>query len=223
MTIEETKLRASQMNGQWTGRYNGTNSGGLIVNLDDLGSYFQGVAYLTDDNATFPTIGAVIRTTNKAAEFHFHTDVWPILRQTGNAASREEVKEFYPNVSVPTKAEVRGRWDSHSLTFAWQTDIGTSGSCELPRSKAADPSDLNPLKMGWEEFKVYVSKLAGRRHLFRGQEQPWRLRTAFHRAGRADLVRFVREDIQTLHRHLSARTRHIFNLARKSRRKWCIL
>jgi FRG domain len=39
-----------------------------------------------------------------------------------------------------------------------------------------------------------------------------RLRTGFHRTGRADLIRFLTQDIPTLHRHLSQRTAHIFNL-----------
>ena len=66
--------------------------------------------------------------------------------------------------------------------------------------------------MGWAEFKAYVAGLAGRRDLFRGQSEPWRLRTRFHRSGRADLRRFTSNDIPILHRRLSARTRHIFDL-----------
>jgi hypothetical protein len=62
------------------------------------------------------------------------------------------------------------------------------------------------------DLKHYVSELSGKPHLFRGQRQPWRLRTTFHCTGQADLIRFVTEDIQYLHRHLSARPRHIFNL-----------
>ncbi|MGZ8365631.1 MAG: FRG domain-containing protein [Nitrospira sp.] len=54
--------------------------------------------------------------------------------------------------------------------------------------------------------------MEGRRLLFRGQKEPWRLRTSFHRSGRADLMRFWHEDRQVLHRHLSARTNHVFNL-----------
>jgi len=39
------------------------------------------------------------------------------------------------------------------------------------------------------------------------------LRTSFHRAGRADLIRFLEEDVHALHKHLSARTKHVFNLS----------
>jgi FRG domain len=82
----------------------------------------------------------------------------------------------------------------------------------LPRSKAGAPSELEAAAKDWEGYKKYASTLEGRNFLFRGQNNPWRLRTAFHRNGRADLTRFLNEDIQILHRHLSARTKHLFNL-----------
>jgi hypothetical protein len=56
--------------------------------------------------------------------------------------------------------------------------------------------------------------LAWRGYLFRGQNRPWCLRKSIHRANRVDLMRlrFLNEDIQVLHKHLSARTKHVFNL-----------
>ena len=64
-----------------------------------------------------------------------------------------------------------------------------------------------------ERLQEYVAELDGGRFLFRGRKnKPWRLRTSFHRTGRADVQRFLDEDVQTLHKHLSARTKHVFNL-----------
>ena len=108
--------------------------------------------------------------------------------------------------------DARGSWNDDTLSLSWKTDIGLSGNCTLPRSKADQPSELVPLEKEWESFKTHVNSLEGRRYLFRGQNKPWRLRTSFHRTGRANLARFLEEDIQSLHRHLSARTKHIFNL-----------
>jgi hypothetical protein len=49
--------------------------------------------------------------------------------------------------------------------------------------------------------------------MFRGQaSNQWRLRTAFHRTGRAALPKFLAHDLNTLHRHLSGLTTHRFNL-----------
>jgi hypothetical protein len=203
----------SEMNGQWIGKYTGTNDGEMIVNVDDLGSHFQGVAYLTDNNKTLPRMGVQVQTKNKDTDFNLPSVAISVIHpKTGNAAPWDEIKQFYPGVTIPGNANVVGQWDERSLKMAWQTDIGTACSSELPRSRADQPSDLKALQMGWEYFKEYVSEFAGKRHLFRGQEKPWRLRTAFHRTGRADLIRFVNEDIQVLLRRLSVRTRHIFKL-----------
>lgn len=100
------------------------------------------------------------------------------------------------------------------ITINWQTNIGTQGSAILDKSRADEQSEYSPLPTvnNWEQFKAFVNDLEPRRFIFRGQKPQRRLRTYFHRTGRADLMRFIREDIQTLLRHLSARTQHIFNL-----------
>jgi hypothetical protein len=91
-------------------------------------------------------------------------------------------------------------------------DIGVSGECVLPRSKASEPSELVSMETDWEGYKKHISSLASKRYLFPGQSSAWRLRTSFHRSGRANVSRFLREDIPALHRHLSATTKHVFNL-----------
>ncbi len=203
------------MRGQWIGKCTGTNNGHIIVNVDDRVSYFQGVAYLTDDNTSLPRIGCSFRTRDKDASFSVVTDaLWVFHPYTANPASWDEVRKLYPSeVIIPKSVNLTGQWDERTLTLNWQTDIGTSGICELPRSRSDQSSDLKAFQMKWADFKKYISALSGRRHLFRGQKEPWRLRTAFHRTGRADLIRFVKEDVQLLHRYLSVRTRHIFDLA----------
>ncbi|MGB0087495.1 MAG: FRG domain-containing protein, partial [Rhodomicrobiaceae bacterium] len=40
----------------------------------------------------------------------------------------------------------------------------------------------------------------------------WKLRTSFHRTGRASLMKFMNQDVPALHRHLSGLTIHHFNL-----------
>jgi hypothetical protein len=109
-------------------------------------------------------------------------------------------------------ADVRGTWNSDTLKISWTTDIGISGEATLPRSKATAASELAAVEKSWSDFKEYVAELESGNFLFRGQNKPWRLRTSFHRAGRADVLRFMREDVPSLHRNLSARAKHVFNL-----------
>lgn len=204
------------MKGQWIGQFSGTDEGLIVVNVDERPSIFEGVVYVNDDKSALPSHAAWFRTASKARTFSFRTTfISPINPTTGVTDSWENIKSLFgKDVVIPQYADVNGEWSESSLKMSWTTNIGTYGSCTLPRSKAGDPSDLVPLQevVDWTSFKRYVSRLEGRRHLFRGQNQPWRLRTSFHRSDRAELYRFLNEDIQILHKHLSARTRHVFNL-----------
>ena len=201
------------MNGQWIGKYAGTNSGSVIVNLDDMGDHYEGVAFLRDEDSRLPIIQTLLKTDDKSKTFHFKTSIiLAINPQNRMPDSWDKVKNQYPEVTFPSEAEVRGDWNEERLAISCTTDIGSSVSATLPKSNADKPSEYLPLIKNWNEYKNYVSTLEGRRYLFRGQSEPWRLRTRFHRTGRADLGRFINEDIPTLHKHLSARTRHVFNL-----------
>ena len=203
------------MNGQWLGTYNGTSSGNIIINIDEMPSYFEGVAYLiTDPTSLFGTF-ASFRTENKDNNFRFRTlEILPINPHTGIPDTWENVQKFYPNdTEVPSFADVEGTWNHEILSISWVTNIGGTGNCSLRRSNADQPSQLVPRNYNWTEYKAHINSLEGRRYLFRGQRKPLQLRTSFHRAGRANLVRFVNNDIKSLHRHLSARTKHVFNLS----------
>jgi len=203
------------MNGQWLGNYTGSSSGTIIVNIDEHPSNYQGVVYLQESDTTIASTSALFSTKDKNRSFQFRTGlIFPINPHSGLADSWENVKGYYPGSrTVSAYADVEGSWDDTSLKLSWTTDIGVAATCVLPRSKADTPSELMPLSKEWESYKEHVAGLLeGRRYLFRGQTKPWRLRTSFHRAGRADLTRFVKEDIQALHKQLSARTKHVFNL-----------
>jgi hypothetical protein len=202
------------MKGQWIGDYTGTNTGTIIVNVDELPSHFQGVAYLKDNNPLLPGTGVGFKTKDKNSPGEIQTsEIFPIDPQTGVVSSWAQVKHLYcQNVRIPTSAQVKVVFGSDCLKLSWTTDVGTSAECTLPRSKAEESSDIVAKEMDWEAYKKYVATLEGRNFVFRGQNERWRLRTAFHRTGRADLTRFLREDVQVLHRHLSARTKHVFNL-----------
>lgn len=203
------------LNGQWLGRYSGSGSGKIALNIDERQQHYEGQAYLHDDDKTIPSSVALFRTPNKESRFSFRTNgIFGIDPGSGQAVPFDTIKQHYPSgVTFSRHADITGRWDDDALTLEWKTDTGVDGMCLLPRSKAGDPSELVPLCMSWKEFKDHVSGLQGSRHLFRGQSQQWRLRTKYHRTGRADLVRFVSEDFQVLHKHLSARTKHVFNLS----------
>jgi hypothetical protein len=201
------------MNGQWFGRFKGSYEGMLIVNIDERASHYQGVAYLLPKAKEIPRSAFFFETKNKEREFKLNGYVtMPVDPRTGQVTEWGNISALYPGAKMSNSVDVEGVENEHDLVLAWKTDIGVEGECILPRTQAGKPSKLVPMKLSWEQYKGYVANLEGRRELFRGQRRAWRLRTAFHRKGRSDLVRFLRDDVPTLYRHLSHRTKHLYNL-----------
>lgn len=202
------------MNGQWIGKYSGTTNGDIHVNIDEDESNYRGVAYLFNSDPQLPIAVAYFSTLNKERDFSFRTEmIHAIDRATAAAVPWTNIKANYPEGTVfSTYADVRGSFDKSALTMSWTTDIGVTGSCALPRSQASQPSELVPIEEDWSIYKNHGIQLAAKQLLFRGQNQRWRLRTQFHRSGRANVHIFAYRDIPALHRHLSGRTKHVFRL-----------
>jgi hypothetical protein len=205
------------MNGQWIGPYSGTNSGLLVVELDDLGDHYEGFAYAYDSDASLPSLIATLHHVPKAeSNFARRLPLAPIDRQTGHILTEELIKDRYPGITAPHYADTEWSLAANGISVKWNTDAGTSGEGHVSKGNADKPSELVPLQAvtTWNEFKEYASQLKPYNAMFRGQENnEWRLRTSFHRTGRAALPRFLVHDLNTLHRHLSGLTRHRFNLA----------
>lgn len=202
-----------RLNGQWVGTYEGSTQGTIVVNIDNLDSCYEGEAFLTDGESGAGLV-AFFTTKDKNAKFDCRTDsiLWLDVG-SGKFVPPEQIASKFVAGTVFSKfADVEGEVDEGLLRLSWKTDIGTAGSCVLPRSKASKPSELSTRNMDWKAYKEYVSSLTLKRHLFRGQTSPFRLRTSYHRSGRAHLHRFLTKDIVELHKHLSGKTRHFFNL-----------
>lgn len=202
------------MNGQWIGTYGGTNQGGIIVNVDERRHNYVGMAYINDASPQLPRLAVFFETPDKANKTSFTTNsIGFVSPKDGTLQPWEEIREHYAaNLVVPTGINVFIEWTSTELKLFWRTNIGSQGSCTLPATKANTPSQLVASKLSWEDFKRKISEYASSKYLFRGQNSGWRLRTAFHRTGRAEIRTFLREDIRALHQHLSALTKHIFRL-----------
>lgn len=203
------------MKGQWLGNYFGTNDGQAMIEIDEFKSNFEGVAVLFDNEPTLPPVFAYIRTKDKSARFDLELDLFTFNKITGEVLAWSQAAAHYPGVTFPAKANTQWNFDGANIDVKWSTNIGTNGVANLPQSMANWPSEIVPISMkNWEEFKAYAGKLEPYDFIFRGQENStWRLRTAFHRTGRANLMRFLQQDVQHLHRSLSNLTSHMFNLS----------
>lgn len=200
------------MKGQWLGEFKGSSSGKIILNIDEMPSHFQGVAYVLQDDPAIPNSAAFFKTRNKHNSFEFFTSaIQPINPLTDTPDGWGTLKNLYPQASMSNWAFAKGARSEKFMVLSWITDQ-TVGTAQLLLSAADRPSDIESKKFTWDEFKNYISSLETKKLLFRGQNKAWRLRTSFHRTGRTDVQRFITEDIQVLHKHLSARTKHVFNL-----------
>ena len=185
--------RTVGMNGQWIGRYVGATSGNIHVNIDEDESKYFGVAYLFSDDPKFPPSVAYFATSNKDRELLFSVElIHAIDIRTGSAIPWENVKSEYPGMTFSKRADVEGAYDDTILRLAWITDTAGYGYSVLPRSSADSPSELTSIQQDWTTYKDSAVQLASKRRLlFRGQRKPWRLRTPFHRFGRA-VIAYVR-------------------------------
>jgi hypothetical protein len=203
------------MHGQWIGQYLGTSQGTAVVELDDFGSHCRGTAFAFDIDVNLPDIYAPVSTPSREPEFDLVLDVKPIDPIRAIVAEWDQIKDRYPGVTLSPKLETHWKFTSDSLSISWKTDIGTHGEAHLAASRSNRPSEYrpNPEITTWSDFKEYAVKLDPHRYIFRGQESSqYRLRTHFHRSGRFHLMRFMNEDINSLHANLSSMTPHIFDL-----------
>jgi hypothetical protein len=207
------------MRGQWIGSYEGMPGGSIAVNIDEHASCYEGTAYLHPVNTQtgpIPKAEVVFRTTDKRTDaFGFSTEfLSPLHPNTHERVPWEEIKHlFAPDAYMSKRIDVTGKLVAGKLQLEWKNENGLGGHCSLSASKAEAPSTLEAETVSWEQFKKRVTGLASEeRFIFRGQSKPWRLRTAFHRRGRSDLRRFLEQDIPLLHKVLSARTRHFFDM-----------
>jgi hypothetical protein len=81
------------LRGQWTARYSGSNTGTVVIDLDEFEDHFAGTAIAWDDNATHPNSFVQIRTQHKS-DINQLTNV-PItyIDNFGNVLSRDTFQQ----------------------------------------------------------------------------------------------------------------------------------
>jgi hypothetical protein len=206
------------LRGQWTTRYAGSNAGIGVVEIDEFDDHFAGTAIAWDDNQVAPNSFVRFQTPSKETTQHLKNLPVMALDNNGDFLSPDAIQRLTTNnILMPATADIDLQLTGSELSIRWTSSIGTSGSgvAIASKTRGGSPSDLTPTPVkGWEGFKRTVNDLGQKRYIFRGQESNrWRLRTSFHRTGRADLERYSQQDIQDLSRTFSALTQHAFSLA----------
>jgi hypothetical protein len=210
-TNKESGLR---MLGQWGGDFTATGwHGAIVIDAERIGDMVGGSVSLFPGQGSVGTVtvGRIVPFAPQDSPVQALVLVNPIHPVTGQMVPWHELERVFPNMRFGTIIQASIEWQQLQMTVTWHSNIGTQGQATLYTSNAGRPSELTPIVMDWQQFKQHVAQLDPRRYVFRGQREPWRLRSKFHRTGRCDLVRYTGEDMQVLYRHVSAHTRHLFN------------
>lgn len=198
------------------GSFQGTPGGELIVQIDAVDDHYEGRAFIhmTQSQTPLPSAVAYFVTPDNANSFDIVAQCVPINPKTASPCDWSEISQLYPNTAFSPQVSVKGKLTKKGLNLSWASTLGTKGRALLPRSEAAKPSTYSPTVLSWDEYKRQVNALKyPNAFIFRGQRRQWRLRTNYHRTGRADLQRFSNQDILALYKHLSTRTRHVYDLS----------
>jgi hypothetical protein len=202
------------MHGQWTGEFRGTNHGAVTLDLDDLGAGFVRGSAVAIDYERLPSLRFEIPAVPVKAQQVVRCSVVPHDPLSSRPLGPDDVKTMYGDIVIPAEIDLTVNWTGSSIEIEWRTREGTLGTAALHPSKAGELSELVPLPniQNWEQFRTFAIQQPIGRYIYRGQTEPYRLRTRFHRSPRKDLVRFDEEDVRALQNRLVSRTRSFVNL-----------
>lgn len=207
----------TSLSGQWIGRYQGTNTGRFVIELDEVGDHYDGTAVAWEDvTGRFHAFVKLV-TGSKALSHHIENIPVTIIDGMGNPVTAETLKNQQTlGIKYPATVNIDLDLKGKDLEVKWQSSIGTfgSGTSRVPKTRDGQVSSLRATQLKtWNDFKGIVNALEAKRFIFRGQENSdWRLRSSFYRSGRANLERYLVQDVNDLQKVFSIASPHVFNL-----------
>jgi hypothetical protein len=90
------------------------------------------------------------RSSSREPEVHrdwqLSADLFPLDPRIGEPSTWDNVAKHHPpNTTFPRRAEVHLNHSNDKVSVNWKTDIGTASSAELPKSRASEPTEYEPL------------------------------------------------------------------------------
>ncbi|HHT9112266.1 MAG: FRG domain-containing protein [Planctomycetes bacterium] len=208
-----------KMNGQWMGNASATTTDTTnylcMLNLDLKDESYEGKVLLF--YLPFRKVSRVAQVKINKNDFDSNNGKFTgklynflPLRPENYTVGRWEDFPAIPKNQIPETGKVEGCLKENKVTGKFETDKKDYGEFTLDFYSSTEPSDYPSERISWEDFKNSVlNNVPYQKFIFRGQVGrksggQWRLRTSFHRTGRADLFRYKDEDIPTLYRYISA-------------------
>ncbi|WP_186229616.1 FRG domain-containing protein [Burkholderia gladioli] len=213
--MPQREISYDRLVGQWRGRFQADDwHGDIVIDLEHRSGKTVGSAMMfSAPGINASTIVGKINDVFYDGKFAYAVAT---LRPTHpryplQLVEPPQFREAFGEAKIAQLAQVKFTWNLANMEIIWSSDLGKHGVAQLIRDDPLRPSQIPAETMSWDAFKRIASKLKPREFIFRGQKEPWRLRSHFHRSNRSDLLRYTFDDMDTLMRHLSAYTKHVHN------------
>jgi hypothetical protein len=207
--------------GQWIGT---SDSGSYCVaNINDNGLKIDGrismfeSAPLADNTIPFWALSYLLGDKNDEGKVAGKVHPPVIYRSDGDMLTIQERTEFETKTSItfPNETDfLANKIGLYQLEVNWSSKY-LSGETRKDRvvleKKRLGGSSIFHQHMTWDQFKSFATN-DREGQIYRGQARHWRLQTAFHRTGHADLSSYLDEKIPELENHINAFAKHEYNM-----------
>lgn len=183
-----------------------------MLDLERVGDDLSGCVFVTEADQSKPATFAKVSGTATARGLLLSGAASPCHPTEGRFLRQEELV----GLSFPTTISADLSVDRRSLKGQWTTDIGSVGDVILVPSRSREPSEIEAEGgvISWEEAQRQFTAISDPqgRFVFRGQSQPWRIVSAFHRTSRKDLYRYWNTDVPDVRRSIEGTLGHDYDL-----------
>ncbi len=105
------------LSGQWLGKYSGSNSGTLVIEIDDVGDHYEGAACAWEDNPNQPS--SLVKFATKTKESTHRLEKLPVvaMNAAGEFLTPETLQRLQEQgFNFPKTADVEFALDGTNLS-----------------------------------------------------------------------------------------------------------
>ncbi len=207
----------SSFAGQWMGFSEGDPPGRVMCDCEVRNGIEKAVAYLFSGSSEIPSTVTEFEFPDAQDKFDIEVTIHPFDTSRGRIIEPNELPILFPEANFSNSASIGfERLGLDALKIGWSTDIGTYGRAVLSRSRIPTSSTLpsDPNVGSWRAFKEVIADFKFSDFVFRGQARRYPLQSSFHRTRRKILHFYLKYDVPSLHRSITGKTRHLFDLER---------
>lgn len=199
------------MKGQWLGEFNNERNGTVRLELEEREGRSVGYAYLfyaqKDNLPGFMfniNIGLQPPFITEVTTTYLHSDGGEM---TPEAQERAEASlaERFGEVPIPKTLQVEMELQGDDLVVRYRTADEALEVITLIKSSVNTPSELvgRADLTTWNQFREWAVNRRPRNFIFRGQTEPYKLSTTFHRTRRTNMQLWMSQDVPMLYGAMS--------------------